>query len=237
MSTERNEFLEYLHFDLSTATEEYVRYLFDYRPQFYAQACAVHKAIVEAFPELDFHTVCRIKSFDSTLNKARSKTLDRVFDIHGMKHIIHSVAGDDSEPILIGYCYKLQAFLEEYYAKHGIEIIHSRTKDYIQSPKESGYEAIHLSGAVCQQMGRRFETQIKTARMESVAKYGTANHSEKYKPRTLGKYPTTKVPTYMTITHTDDGQITSHELTQPQCFQYFYNIPYEEYLQQRQTEK
>lgn len=233
MSENRNEFLESLQFDISSAIEEYSKYENEYKDDFYKQAIDVHKAIQEAFPGLDFHTVCRIKSFDSTLGKAKRKTLDKVFDIHGMKHIIHSVHGDTDEAILMGYCYKLKDFLEKYYSQSNVVI--SRLKDYITSPKENGYEAIHLSGVVVSQNNRRFETQIKTAEMEKIAKYGSANHAEKYKPRDFGRYPLAKVPQYMTIITSNDGTITSYRLTREECFQYFFNRPYKDYLNQKET--
>lgn len=234
MNLNRNEFLENLHFDIAPAIEEYSNYLTEYKKLFYTQAHDVHQAIQKAFPTMDFHTICRIKSFDSTLDKIKRRTKEKVFDIHGMKHIIHSVDGDTSEPVLMAYCYKMKSFLENYYSNLGIEI--SRIKDYIASPKESGYEALHLSGKVLNENSRKFETQIKTVKMEEIAKHGSANHAEKYKPRQLGNYPIAKVPHYLTIFTSDDGQILSHELSLSERFQYFYNIPYETYLENIKNE-
>lgn len=230
LNTNRNEFLAAIHFSVANTIEEYSKYLYEYKAPFFRQAFDAHVAIMEAFPELDFHTICRIKSFDSTLNKARSKTLEKVFDIHGMRFILHSVNGDTSEALLTSYCYKLKAYLEHYYSE---QILPDRTKDYIASPKENGYQAIHLSGC---DSTRRFEIQIKTVEMENVAKYGNANHAEKYKPRTLDKHPLTKVPHYAVI-HNVDGNPIMHELNQAENFQYFYNRPYEDYKKQMQAEK
>lgn len=234
MNSNRNEFLETLRFDIASAFEEYSDYSFDYKQPFYNQAHDVHRAIQEAFPTMDFHTICRIKSLDSTLDKIKHRTKENVFDIHGIKHIIHSVDGNTSEPVLMSYCYKVKSFIENYYSNSGVEI--SRIKDYIASPKENGYEALHLSGKVINENGRKFETQIKTARMEEIAKHGSANHSEKYKPRKLGNNPTIKVPRYLTIFTSDDGRILSHNLSFSECFQYFYNISYESYLEKSKNE-
>ncbi len=224
---QRNSFIESLRFDVSAAYEEYSRYLFDYKAQFHLQALSAHIAIMEAFPELDFHTICRIKSLTSFLAKAEHKGIERVFDVHGMKHIIHFANGSDDEKLLTDYCYRLRDFLSKYYSELATKTTICRPKDYIVEPKENGYQALHFSG-ICGQ--RRFETQIKTARMEEVAKFGNANHAEKYKPRELGPHPLASVPRYLIIRN-QDGMPITHELSLPDCFQYFYNIPYEQFVQ------
>ncbi len=228
MNKEQNEFKKSLKFKISDCFEEYPKYAFDYKDAFFKQSFLTYCAIKEHFPELDFHTICRIKSFDSTYTKAQKKSLDRVYDIHGMKHIIHSVNGNDDEQTLIEYCYKVQDFLKKYYNENKMYLIPTREKDYIKEPKENGYQALHLSGVVIPEHSRRFETQIKTARMEEVAKYGNANHALKYKPREFGKYATLKVPRYATI-HDEDGKPVMKELTFEECFQYFYNVPFMTY--------
>ena len=227
MEKSRNDFIETLRFDISGALETYSKYLYVYKAQFMAQALAVHSSIMEEFPDLDFNTICRIKSLESTMDKIKRKGLDKIYDIHGLKHIVYSVGDCTDEQTLTTYCYKLKEYLEDYYSKKGAEIITSRTKDYIASPKENGYKAIHLSG---QKGERKFETQIKTAQMEKIAKYGEANHSEKYKPRTLGKTPLVKLPIYFTITTQNHAPVIN-ELSLEDCFQYFYNIPYSEYIE------
>lgn len=229
MST-RNDFLESIKFDIAPAIEEYSKYLYDYKQNFYKQAFGAHIAISKIFPEIDFHTICRIKSFNSSLNKAKHKGLDRVYDIHGIRHVINSVSENDNEELLTKYCYKIKRYLEGYYSSLGIQIAHNREKDYIASPKENGYQAIHISGFVPNDFGRRFETQIKTTKMDEYAKYGNANHAEKYKPRALGKNPLANVPRYAVIRNID-GNPVMHELSENDCFQYFYNVPYDKYIE------
>ena len=229
MST-RNDFLELIKFDTSDAIEEYSRYLYDYKKGFYAQAYDEHYAIARLFPEVDFHTVCRIKSFKSTLDKAKCKGLDKVYDIHGVRHVISSVDGRDDEEILTKFCYKIKEYLKAYYRNLGIEVDDEREKDYIKNPKENGYQALHLSAFVPKEHGRKFEMQIKTEKMDNYAKYGNANHAEKYKPRELGKNPLSNVPLFAVIKNTDKDKPEMYELSFPECFRYFYNVPYEEYL-------
>ncbi len=232
----RNDFLETLKFDVPTAIDEYSKYMYDYKEDFYRQAYREHIAISKIFPELDFHTVCRIKSFKSTLDKARHKGLDKVYDIHGIRHIINSVYGKNDEDILIKYCYKIRDYLKSYYASSSIHTEINREKDYILSPKENGYQALHLSGVAMNGHNRRFETQIKTTKMDEFAKYGNANHAEKYKPRALGKNPLSNVPRYAVI-RSIDGKPAMHELSLEDCFQYFYNVPYADCLANRELDE
>ena len=235
-SDKRNKFLETLKFDVAPVIENFIKYQFDYKSRFWSQAMQAHCAISRLFPEVDFFTVCRIKSFKSTLDKARKKGMENVFDIHGMRHVITSINEIDessvTEDMLIAWCYRLQRYLEHYYENLGISIDPHRKKDYIKTPKKNGYQALHMSGVVEYEDSRRFESQIKTVKMDQFAKHGNANHAERYKPRELGENPLISLPTYAVI-KTQDGKPVFHELTTAECFQYFYNVPYSEYLKKR----
>ena len=228
----RNEFIESIKFDIPTAIEEYSRYLYDYKMNFYKQAYEEHLAIKKLFPEVDFHTVCRIKSFKSTLDKAKNKGLDKIYDIHGVRHVIYSVDGIDDEELLTKYCYKIRNYLKSFYNSKGILTDSERDKDYIKNPKENGYQALHISGICPKNNNRKFEMQIKTEKMDNYAKYGNANHAEKYKPRELGKNPLSNVPLFAVIKNGEERP-EMYELSFEQCFQYFYNIPYENYIKSR----
>jgi (p)ppGpp synthase/HD superfamily hydrolase len=86
---------------------------------------------------------------DATLKKAKHKGIDHVYDIHGIKHIVIDVNGNDDEELLIDTCYKLEQFLNNYCSSQNIGILPERRKDYIVFPKESNYQALHIS---CQDM-------------------------------------------------------------------------------------
>ena len=229
----RNDFLETIKFNVASTIEEYSKYLYDYKHDFYKQAYGEHIAISKIFPEIDFHTICRIKAFQSTLDKVKHKGLGNVYDIHGIRHVITSIGENDNEELLIKYCYKIKEYLKSYYNNSGINTKLDREKDYIKNPKENGYQALHLSGIVVNGHQRKFETQIKTNRMDEYAKYGNANHAEKYKPRALGNNPLANVPRYAVIRNID-GKPVMHELSEKDCFQYFYNVPYDEYITQKE---
>ena len=232
----KNEFLETIKFDTASAIEEYSKYLYDYKRDFYHQAYEEHYAISRLFPEVDFHTVCRIKAFKSTMDKAKNKGLDKVFDIHGIMHVINSVDDSKDEKLLTKYCYKIRDYLKSFYISHGITVEADREKDYIVHPKENGYQALHLSGMATSENNRRFETQIKTTKMDEFAKYGNANHAEKYKPRAMGKNPLANVPLYAVIRKIN-GKPVFDELTKETCFQYFYNVPYDKYVKTRSEQE
>lgn len=228
MSENRNSFLESIKVDLGACIDTFNSYKFGFRDIFFAQALDQHIAISKAFNDLDFYTVVRIKSFTSTINKLKQKGIENVYDIHGIKHVLRNVNKN--------YCYEIQHFLEKFYSLNNINLIDSRTKDYIASPKSNHYQAIHQSAIVPNENGRRFEVQIKTDLMEKIAKFGEASHANYYKPRVLGNYPTTKVPEYMIIRNNEDGSV-SHLLTFEECFQYFYNISFQDYINLKTNDK
>lgn len=146
MSTNRNDFLESLQFDIAGAIDTYSKYsVGDYKKDFKNYALAEHLAILQAFPGLKLHTMCRIKSMNATLQKAQHKGIDHIYDIHGIKHIIIDVNGNDDETVLIDVCYKLEKFLQAYYSSNNINLISDRRKDYITTPKDTNYQAIHNS--------------------------------------------------------------------------------------------
>lgn len=227
MSEFRNSFFDSLKVDLGACIDTYNAYKLKFRDAFFAQALEQHIAISKAFPSLDFYTIARVKSFASAMDKLQEKGIENVYDIHGLKHVLRNVDKN--------YCYKLQAFLREYYVLHGIELLDSRTKDYIAKPKSNHYQAIHQSAIVSGEDNRRFELQIKTDIMEKIARFGEASHADFYKPRELGDYPTTKVPEYMVIRNNKDN-IQSHILTFAECFQYFYNIDFKNYIDSKQKD-
>lgn len=146
MSNNRNEFLESLRFDIAGIIDTYSMYSTgDYKNDLKQYALAEHLAILKAFPGLKFRTVCRIKSMDATLQKAKRKGIEHVYDIHGIKHIIISLDKKDDEQALIDACYRLEEFLETYSSSQNIGLVPNRRKDYIATPKESNYQAIHFS--------------------------------------------------------------------------------------------
>lgn len=142
----RNAFLESLHFNISDSIEVYGTYATgEYKEQFKKTTLAQHMAIKQKFPELNFYTTSRIKSMSATLKKSEDKGIDRVYDIHGVKHVLVDVKGNNDENLLIQYCYRIEEFLKDFFASCDIDLIERRRKDYIASPKETNYQALHFT--------------------------------------------------------------------------------------------
>ncbi len=212
---------------MSNVIDVYGQYATGYFKGFFKQEILEeYIAIRKAFPELNFHTIARIKSMDATLEKASRKGIENIYDIHGIKHIIIDLNGKDDESLLINYCYKLENFLHIYYGANSINVISERRKDYIANPKSTNYQAIHMSSQDSKN-GRKFETQIKTDKMEKVARFGSASHSNIYKPRVVGKTPLAKLPIYLPVVIFEDDRPIVYELPKELAFQYFYGVPYE----------
>ena len=214
--------------DISEILETYNKYRFSYLETYKTHALSEHSAIAKAFPNISFRSTYRIKSYDSTLEKAYERELKDTYDIHGGRHIIREVDGIQTEDILIEHCYKIMEFLlNEYYPKNNILPIEGTFKDYIKTPKENGYAAIHIS---CLEEDRKFETQIKTEKMSEVAQIGRASHSSNYKPRFPGKYALTKLPFYIIPTTDVNGCTYIYEPNFEETFCHYYGMTYDEYL-------
>lgn len=98
--------------------------------------------------------------------KLRHKTMDELFDLFAIRIIIDN---DD-----VAYCYKALQLATQLYSP-----IPGTLKNYIESPKENGYQSIHL--AVIGMMNKPVEIQIRTKKMHDYAENGMAAHF-KYKP-------------------------------------------------------
>lgn len=74
------------------------------------------------------------------------------------------------------------------------------TKDYIENPKENGYESIHILMEHKDNKDFTYETQIRTLQMESMSKTSGEIAHSKYKPRLLNDLSPNRVPIYSEVT-------------------------------------
>jgi guanosine-3',5'-bis(diphosphate) 3'-pyrophosphohydrolase len=104
----------------------------------------------------------RAKHHYSTFKKVtlEAKPLDQIYDLVALRIITNSVSN----------CYKTLSLLHEHF-----EVLPERLKDYIQEPKDNGYQSIHLT-VKDPKSGLTFEYQIRTQRMHEYAEYGVAAH-------------------------------------------------------------
>lgn len=119
---------------------------------------------------IDFIIKGRPKSIYSIRRKMRVQgvTFDEVYDKFALRIIYKS--NEHDEKFL---AWKIYSLITDHYRPSP-----SRLRDWISSPKSSGYEALHVT--VMGPMGRWVEIQVRSERMDEIAEKGYAAHY-KYK--------------------------------------------------------
>ncbi len=121
--------------------------------------------------EIDFTIKGRPKSIYSIRRKMKAQgvTFDQVYDKFAIR-IIYKANQQQDEKFL---AWKIYSIVTDYYRPSP-----SRLRDWISSPKSTGYEALHIT--VMGPKGRWVEVQIRSERMDEIAEKGYAAHY-KYK--------------------------------------------------------
>jgi len=100
--------------------------------------------------------------------KAQGVTFDQVYDKFAIRIIYNSTPADEKF-----IAWKIYSIVTDHYRPSP-----SRLRDWISSPKSTGYEALHIT--VMGPKGRWVEVQIRSERMDEIAEKGYAAHY-KYK--------------------------------------------------------
>jgi len=100
--------------------------------------------------------------------KAQGVTFDQVYDKFAIRIIYDSTPADEKF-----IAWKIYSIVTDHYRPSP-----SRLRDWISSPKSTGYEALHIT--VMGPKGRWVEVQIRSERMDEIAEKGYAAHY-KYK--------------------------------------------------------
>ena len=100
--------------------------------------------------------------------KVQSVTFDEVYDKFALRIIYKSNPHDEKF-----IAWKIYSFVTDHYRPSP-----SRLRDWISSPKSTGYEALHIT--VMGPKGRWVEIQVRSERMDEIAEKGYAAHY-KYK--------------------------------------------------------
>ena len=109
----------------------------------------------------------RVKSPYSIWRKMEAKhvTFDQIYDILAVR-IILTPKDRNNE---VDECFKIYTTLCKIYKSHP-----DRVRDWINTPKANGYQAIHVT--LMSRQGRWIEVQIRSDRMDEVAEQGFAAH-------------------------------------------------------------
>ncbi len=112
------------------------------------------------FPYLEI--MGRAKGYYAVYNKLydKGKTIDEVHDLIALRIIV------DDVPKCFQALDEIHTIFPEYV---------ERTKNYIQNPKENGYQSIHTT-VIDKETNTSFEFQIRTKEMHELAEYGAAAH-------------------------------------------------------------
>ncbi len=119
---------------------------------------------------IDFMIKGRPKSIYSIRRKMKAQgvTFDEVYDKFALRIIYNSNLHDEKF-----LAWKIYSVVTDHYRPSP-----SRLRDWISSPKSTGYEALHIT--VMGPMGRWVEIQVRSERMDEIAEKGYAAHY-KYK--------------------------------------------------------
>lgn len=120
------------------------------------------KLILEKADMPFINVIGRAKNQYSIFKKMtlENKTLEDIYDLVALRIITNSVAN----------CYKILSLIHQEF-----EVLESRTKDYIENPKDNGYQSIHIT-VKDNHLGTIFEYQIRTEKMHQYAEFGVAAH-------------------------------------------------------------
>lgn len=116
---------------------------------------------------LQYEMLARVKSVYSIWNKMESKNVsfEDIYDIYAVRIIFDPLPGVDEK----NQCWDIYSAITDIY-----RIRPDRIRDWVSRPKANGYQALHLT--VMGPDGQWVEIQIRSRRMDDIAKKGLAAH-------------------------------------------------------------
>lgn len=135
------------------------------RAQFINEFVApIRKKLDESY--LQFSITGRVKSICSIWGKMKKKGVpfEEVYDLFAIRIVLDSPLDKEKDD-----CYKVYSLVTSLYRPNP-----SRLRDWIASPKNNGYEALHTT--VMSHSGQWVEVQIRSRRMDEIAEKGYAAH-------------------------------------------------------------
>lgn len=134
-----------------------------------------------------FTITCRQKSWDSVLKKILKYYFEGdsiiLYDLVALRITVDSIISEEEQKVI---CHKISELCIEFFMqKQKCRLLspskrvanNPLLKDYIDYPKDNGYQSIHLAFMdICNNI---FEIQIRTQLMDANAEYGLENEIEK----------------------------------------------------------
>ncbi len=185
-----------------------------------------YNLIKKNFPDIDITPQARIKSeksyYDKAIKVSESDFPKDIYDIFGNRYILNSINGSTDEKDINRAIYLIRDFLA--YSFSDFENLHERIKDYVEHPKNSMYQSLHLTRIHHRNSDRQYcsETQLRSYSMHS---RGVSSHLKSYKPRVPG---ITKVPEELEYVLDKNGfcmQVKDKSFEK--SFEDFFQIPYD----------
>ena len=120
-----------------------------------------------AFEGIDCEIKARVKSVYSIFRKMTKKGIpfEEVFDVYAVRVIYENDDDALEEPL----ARRIAEIVSE-----GRELHPDRTRDWLRTPKDNGYRALHLT--LRRGSGRWTEVQIRSRKMDDIAELGYAAH-------------------------------------------------------------
>lgn len=153
-----------------------------------------------------------------------------------MRNVTGATLKRSNEASLIPYLYKMRNISVDLYANSGFE--RCKIRDYIATPKESGYSALQDS-FYCKKNNLSLETQYKTQDMERESKENPLQKRNYYKKgsREINKNTLYQVPHYALTTCIYDevkkqAVPTTYIPSDDKCLEYTFHITKEAYLEE-----
>ena len=136
-----------------------------------------HKADIDTFVEpidqklkaegFSYRIIKRVKSPYSVWHKMQVKgvSFEEVYDLYAIRIIFDAVPGSSERD----QCFRIFSILTGLY-----RYIPERMRDWVATPKNNGYEALHCT--LIGNGGMKVEVQIRSTRMDDIAERGIAAH-------------------------------------------------------------
>ena len=167
IKTEMEEMsMKYLHNDIYKTIARQLAEKKASRDEYIRRFIEPLKALLESKGIPPFEIKGRPKSIHSIWNKLQKGkvTFDHIYDLFAIRIIIDSEPQNEKRD-----CWNVYSIISDLYRPNP-----NRLRDWISSPKSSGYESLHTT--VLGPENRWVEVQIRTRRMDEVAEKGQAAH-------------------------------------------------------------